>query len=166
MTKLVEGNYPNFRQVIPDSFARSVAIPRLPFADALNRVSMVVSENSSAVKLSFSAGQLVLSASSVEYGEASEPVDVSFEGENVEISFNPVFFSDPLKYLDCDQLIIQFNANFDHPTATGAAEHYVVQGESGEHHLAVADHLAFQEHTLLGLVLPVQNTRYGVLCSV
>jgi DNA polymerase-3 subunit beta len=45
----------------------------------------------------------------VEYGEASEPVDVSFEGENVEISFNPVFFSDPLKYLDCDQLIIQFN---------------------------------------------------------
>ena len=109
MTKLVEGNYPNSRQVIPDSFARSVAIPRLPFADALNRVSMVVSENSSAVKLSFSAGQLVLSASSVEYGEASEPVDVSFEGENVEISFNPVFFSDPLKYLDCDQLIIQFN---------------------------------------------------------
>jgi DNA polymerase-3 subunit beta len=109
MSKLVEGSYPNFRQVIPDRFASSVAISRLPFADALNRVSMVVSENSSSVKLNFGATQLTLSASSVEYGEASEPVDVSYEGEEINIAFNPVYFSDPLKFLDCDQLIIQFN---------------------------------------------------------
>lgn len=119
MTKLVEGTYPNFRQVIPDNFNRSVAIPRAIFAEALNRVSMVVSDNSASVRLQLNEGQLVVSASSADVGEASEPVDVSYEGDSVTISFNPLFFNEPLKYLDCDQLIMQFKDDYSPVVISG-----------------------------------------------
>lgn len=111
-SKLVEGVYPNYRQVIPAKFAQSVAIPRVAFADALNRVSMVVSESSSAVKLSLKSAELVVSATSTEVGEAEEPLEVSYEGEPLEMAFNPVFFTEPIKHLECDQLIMQFNDEY------------------------------------------------------
>ena len=118
MTKLVEGTYP-FPRVIPENFTRSVAIPRINFSDALNRVSMVVSDSSAAVRLQLSEGQLVVSASSPDVGEASEPVDVSYEGEPVTISFNPLFFNEPLKYLDCDQMIMQFKDDYSPVVISG-----------------------------------------------
>ncbi len=111
-SKLVEGTYPNYRQVIPGEFRSSVAIPRVAFADALNRVSMVVSESSASVRLELDNTTLTVSATSREFGEAKEPVDVSYEGESFASAFNPIFFSDPLRHLECDQLIVQFNDEF------------------------------------------------------
>ena len=111
-SKLVEGTYPNYRQVIPGTFAQSVAIPRLAFAEALNRVSMVISDTSSAVKLSLRTAEMVVSATSHEVGEAKEPVEVSYEGGPLDIAFNPLFFTEPLKNLECDQIIMRFNDEY------------------------------------------------------
>jgi DNA polymerase-3 subunit beta len=123
-SKLVEGTYPNYRQVIPENFTQSVSIPRLVFADALARVSMVVSESSAAVKLELNNTEMVISAFSNEFGEAKEPLDVSYEGAPLDISFNPVFFSDPLRRLECDQLIMQFNDEFS-PIAMSGDEGFM-----------------------------------------
>lgn len=122
MSKLVEGSYPNFRQVIPDQANRSVAtIPRTAFAEVLNRVAMVVSDSGAAVCLQLSEGQLLVSASSADVGDASEPLEVSYEGESVNISFNPLFFHEPLKYLECDQMIMQFKDDFSPVVISGDA---------------------------------------------
>jgi DNA polymerase-3 subunit beta len=124
VSKLVEGTYPNYRQVVPSTFAQSVAIPRVAFADALNRVAMVVSESSAAVKLSLKQAEMVVSAMSAEVGEANEPVDVSYEGEPIALAFNPLFFTEPIKNLECDQLILQFNDEFS-PVAMSGDEGFL-----------------------------------------
>ena len=118
-SKLVEGTYPNYRQVIPASFSRSVTIPREAFAAVLNRVAMVVSESSASVKLRLENAAMTVSAASSEFGEAKEPLEVSYEGEPIEIAFNPVFFSDPLRHLECDQLLLQFNDEYSPVSISG-----------------------------------------------
>ncbi len=110
-SKLAEGTYPNYRSVIPDNFTRKVAMSRVAFADVLNRIALVVSESSGSINLDLSTAQIKVWGRSVEYGEASEPVEVSYDGEPMNIAFNPEFFIEPLKYLECDQMVMKFNDN-------------------------------------------------------
>ncbi|MBT3287058.1 MAG: DNA polymerase III subunit beta [Victivallales bacterium] len=123
-SKLVEGSYPNYRQVIPQSFAHSVAIPRVTFEHVLGRVALVVSDSSASVMMALENGNMSISASSAEVGEAEEPMDVSYEGDRFELSFNPDFFRDPLRELECDQLIMQFNDGFS-PVALAGDEGFI-----------------------------------------
>ena len=118
-SKLVDGNYPNYRQVIPGNFSRSAVIPREAFAAALNRVSMVVSETSASVKMVLENATMTLQAASTEVGDSSEPLEISYEGEPIDIAFNPVFMMDPLRQLECDQVILQFNDRFSPMSISG-----------------------------------------------
>lgn len=111
ISKLAEGSYPNYRSVIPDHFSQKVAMSRVAFADVLNRIALVVSESSGSINLDLSTAQINVWGKSVEYGEASEPIEVSYDGEPMNIAFNPEFFIEPLKYLECDQVIMKFNDN-------------------------------------------------------
>lgn len=113
ISKLAEGTYPNYRSVIPESFTQKVAIPRVAFADVLNRVAMVVSESSASVTFTITAAEMLISAQSAEFGEANEPLDVTLEGAPIKLSFNPGFLLEPLKTLECDQLLIKFNDGFN-----------------------------------------------------
>jgi DNA polymerase III subunit beta len=111
-SKLVDGNYPNYRQVVPAAFAQSVIVPKAELQAVLNRVSMVVSETSASVKLKLEKAQATVSATSSEFGESSEPIEVSYEGKPLQIAFNPGFLIDPLKFLDCEQVVIKFNDEY------------------------------------------------------
>lgn len=118
-TKLVEGAYPNYRQVIPSSFNNSVIVPRNSLSEVLNRVSVVVSDSAASVKFSLAENKLVLSASSVEVGEANEPLELSYQGDDVSISFNPSYLRDPLRNLECDEITVRFNDEFKPVVITG-----------------------------------------------
>ncbi len=118
-SKLVEGSYPNYRQVIPASFSHSAVMPRDELLTVLNRVSMVVSENSASVSLKLENAKMMVSASSVEFGEANEPLQVSYDDQDIEISFNPDFLVDPLRYLEAEQVVIQFNDEFSPISISG-----------------------------------------------
>ena len=107
-TKLVEGNYPNYRQVIPSGFSESISIPREDLGKALTRVSLVLNDNSSSVKMDMKADMVVVSANS-NTDESSEPVMVDYPGTPISISFNPHFIQEPLKYLDCNNIELRFN---------------------------------------------------------
>jgi DNA polymerase-3 subunit beta len=118
-TKLVEGNYPNYRQVIPTSFSKKVEINTASFASALRRVSLVVSESSSFVKMTFNKSSLVLFASSSEFGESKEPIDIEYGGTELNISFNPLFLSEPFKNLDADKVTLQMNDGYSPVAISG-----------------------------------------------
>ena len=118
-SKLVEGTYPNYRQVVPENFTHSVAIPRVLFSEVLTRVAMVVSESSSSVRIKLEPAVMTVSATSNEFGEAEEPLDVSYEGKVFEIAFNPDFFIDPLRQLECDQLFMAFNDEYSPVSLSG-----------------------------------------------
>lgn len=119
VSKLVEGSYPNYRQVIPDSFSKSAVFPREVFGAVLNRVAMVVSESSSSVNMELKDTQATLSANSAEVGEGNEAFEISYDGEPVEISFNPLFLMDPLKHLESDQVVLQFNDEYSPVSVSG-----------------------------------------------
>ena len=120
-SKLVSGAYPNYRSVIPLNFAREIEIPRALFIDVLKRISMVSTtvDGSESVTLDFTPGQLLISASSSEYGEGNETIDIAYEGEQLVICFNPKFLLDPIKTLACDQFKMRLNDNMTPVELTG-----------------------------------------------
>jgi DNA polymerase-3 subunit beta len=94
ISRLVEGQFPNYEKVIPKENTNVVEIETARFGDALRRVSLLSSEHSRAVRLALAPDRLELSASSPEQGEASEVLEVPYRGEGVRIGFNSRYLLD------------------------------------------------------------------------
>jgi len=108
VSKVVEGNYPNYRQVIPQGTDLHIKINRENLLQNIRRAALVASEKNNSVKMTISNGQLELSSQSAEVGESSVSVAVDYEGPDVTVAFNPVFLMDPLKSLTLDEVIFEF----------------------------------------------------------
>jgi len=107
VSKLVEGTYPNFRQVIPPHCEERVAIEREALLTALRRASLVASDKSTTVKLTFGKNRLEISVTTPEVGEARESLPVNYSGKQLSIAFNPDFLMDPLRNLVKDEVFIE-----------------------------------------------------------
>jgi len=99
VSKLIEGNYPNYKQVIPGQRKERITINREEFLQTVRRVSLLTSESSNSVKLTFRNGCIDVQANSKEIGEANESIVVDYSGEEFAIAFNPGFLMAPLKNL-------------------------------------------------------------------
>lgn len=106
VSKLIEGNYPNYRQVIPSDPEERVRIGRESLLETVRRVSLLSSEKSNSVKLVFGANSLEVTANSPDVGEARESLDVPYEGKAMQIAFNPEFLMAPLRALDGDSILL------------------------------------------------------------
>ncbi|MBX7212168.1 MAG: DNA polymerase III subunit beta [Verrucomicrobiaceae bacterium] len=104
VSKLIEGNYPNYRQVIPGEAKERIALERETLLRAVSRVSLLASEKSNSVKLQFSPGQVEIVASSPEIGEAREALAINYKGPAITIAFNPEFLMAPLRNLTADEV--------------------------------------------------------------
>lgn len=107
ITKLIEGNYPNFRQVIPSEPRHRVAIDRELLAQTVKRISLLSSDRGQSIRLRFADNELTVSSSAPEVGEAREQIAVPFEGEAIQIAFNPDFVLAPLAKLESDEVSIE-----------------------------------------------------------
>ena len=107
VTKLIEGSYPNYRQVIPSETKERVALMREEFLHALRRAEIMTSEKSNSVKLSFGKNKLEITANSPEVGEAKETLAINYKGADVAIAFNPKYMIDPLNALANDEVFIE-----------------------------------------------------------
>jgi len=108
ITKLVDGTFPNFRQVIPSQCEERVSIERESLLTSIRRVSLV-SDKTSSVTLSFEKNQVNISSISAEVGEASESVAIKYSGKAIAIAFNPDFIMDCLRNLTSDEVAIEFS---------------------------------------------------------
>ena len=107
-TKLMEGKYPNFRQVVPvRTNAVRVTLDREAFLGALRRTSLLVSDKVAGVNLNLSANRLEVVAQEAEIGEGRDVIDAKYEGEGLSISFNPEFLMDALKVLTEDEVWLE-----------------------------------------------------------
>ncbi len=104
VSKLIEGNYPNYRQVIPGEAKERVTLERESFLAAVHRVSLLASEKSNSVKLVFSKGNIDIMANTPEVGEARESLAVQYKGKEFSIAFNPEFLMQPLRNLGEDEI--------------------------------------------------------------
>src|SRR5262252_8031359 len=107
VSKLIEGNYPNYRQVIPAETKERVSLVREEFLHALRRAEIMTSEKSNSVKLSFGKNRLEITANSPEVGEAKETLAVNYKGPEMAIAFNPKYMIDPLNALSNDEVFLE-----------------------------------------------------------
>ena len=112
LTKLTDQAYPNFRQVIPQSPDERVALEREALLNAVRRVSLLTSEQSNDVRMTFGKNRLELVTVTPDVGEAREKLPVKYDRKEITISFNSSYLIDPLKALDGDEVYIEFTDEF------------------------------------------------------
>lgn len=94
--RLIEGEFPNYRQVVPKNVGRRLILATEPLSHALRRVSLLSAERSRAVRLHLSEGKLVLSSSNPDLGEAQEELDIDYSGDELAIGFNAKYLLEVL----------------------------------------------------------------------
>jgi DNA polymerase III subunit beta len=109
-TRLIEGPYPNYEQVIPKDNDRSCTVEKDSLAAALRRVGVVASDQTHRVRLQFAAGTLKLSVSTPDLGEAQDEIAVTYDGDPLEIGFNANYLLEVLKYMPTDEVRLTFKA--------------------------------------------------------
>lgn len=107
ISKIVEGNYPNYQQVIPKETHQRIKLERELLLQCVHRAALVSSDKSNTVRLKVSPNLLEITASSPDFGEAHESMAISYDGPEIEVAFNPYFLMDPLKALTKDDVFFE-----------------------------------------------------------
>jgi DNA polymerase III subunit beta len=105
-TRLIEGQFPNFRQLLPESYEHDVRLPRSDFLDVARRVSQLAQRNAP-LRLSFGPGELTVAAETPDVGDAHETMPASFEGEPLEIGFNPEFLKEGIESVEGEEILLR-----------------------------------------------------------
>jgi len=103
-TRLIEGHFPNYEQVIPKEEKIMTSASREELLQAIRRTSLLTSPDSPAIKMDFLKGKILISSRSPNMGEAKEELMADSKGGEVAIGFNPHYLIDALKNLDIDQV--------------------------------------------------------------
>ena len=117
-TRLLGGDFPRYQSLLPNQINSVAELSAGPFAEAVKRVALVAERNT-AVRLSFSPGQLVLEAGTGDEANAVEVIEASFEGDDIQIAFNPQYLLDGLTALDSDVARIAFTESGKPALITG-----------------------------------------------
>ena len=111
-SRTLDGTYPNYRQLIPDGFARSFDVDRRAFISALERIAVLADQHNNVVKVSGDSTSelLQISADAQDVGSGSESLSAEFTGDAVQIAFNVRYVLDGLKVMDSDRIVLRCNA--------------------------------------------------------
>jgi DNA polymerase III subunit beta len=105
-SRLIDGQFPNYRQLLPESYEHELRIAGEELAGVVRRISLMAQKNAP-LRLAFEEGQLTVSAQTPDVGEASEPLPVPFAGEAFEIGFNPDFLRDGLDSVESGDVVLK-----------------------------------------------------------
>ncbi len=105
-TRLIDGQFPNFRQLLPESYDHDVRLPRGEFLEVARRVSQLAQRNAP-LRLSFAEGELTIAASTPDVGDAEETMPAAFDGEALEIGFNPEFLKEGIESVEGDEVVLR-----------------------------------------------------------
>ena len=106
---LIEGQFPNYRRVIPEEQNNSFTVNRLEMLDALRRVSLLVEQKSHRVYLGLSSGTASVYCEESDIGNAREEIPCKYEGEELTIALNYRYLEDPFKVMGGDEICVLFN---------------------------------------------------------
>jgi DNA polymerase-3 subunit beta len=102
-TRRIDGQFPNYRQLLPEAFEQTVMLPRAELLDVVRRVSVMAQRNSP-VRMRFSEGELRVSSQTQDVGEATETLPVGWTADAMEIGFNPEFLREGIESVPSDEL--------------------------------------------------------------
>ncbi len=108
-SRLIEGQFPSHKQLIPESFDHEVRLPREEFLDAARRVSQLAQRNAP-LRLAFADEELTIAAETPEVGDASEAMPAPYSGEALEIAFNPEFLVAGIESVETDEIVVRITS--------------------------------------------------------
>lgn len=106
-TRLIEGDFPNYNQLIPPHYPNRLTVGREPLVDAVRRVRLLVKDATTPVRLALRASGVELSVVSQEVGQAVEELDAKYEGAEVTVGFNPAYLIDGLEATGGDEVVLE-----------------------------------------------------------
>src|SRR6266705_623374 len=109
-SRLIEGPYPNYEQVIPRENDKAATVDKAAMAAALRRMSVVASDQTHRIRLAFAGGAAKFSVQTPDLGEAQDELAVTYEGEPLEIGFNAQYLLEILKFMPTDEVRFTFKA--------------------------------------------------------
>ena len=108
ISKLIEGKFPDYQQVIPSGESSLLEIDKKLFSDSLSRVSVLSSEKYKGVRIVTKGNSLNISANNPEKEQGEENINCKYSGEDVDIAFNVNYLQEILSTLDCDLVEVHF----------------------------------------------------------
>jgi DNA polymerase-3 subunit beta len=105
-SRLIDGQFPNYRQLLPESFEHELRIASSELSDVVRRISLLAQKNAP-LRMSFKPGELLVSAQTPDVGEALESLPVPFQGEPLEIGFNPEFLRAGLEAIEQGDVLVK-----------------------------------------------------------
>jgi len=109
-SRVMEGTYPNYQQVIPKESAKKAVVERTALERALRRVAVLSKDKTNAVKVILQNGSITLHTSSPDIGEGTEELPAQYRGESLTTGFNARYFLDALAVMDGDQVHLEINS--------------------------------------------------------
>jgi DNA polymerase-3 subunit beta len=109
-TRLIEGPYPNYEQVIPKDNDKTCALDKSALASALKRMSVIASDQTHRIKLSFNAGMLKFAVTTPDLGEAADELPINYDGDPLDIGFNAAYLLEILRYMPTEEVKLTFKA--------------------------------------------------------
>jgi len=123
-TRRIDGQFPNYRQLLPEQFEHELALPREELLDVVRRVSLMAQRNSP-LRLRFAEGELTVSAVTQDVGEARESLPAPFSAEALEIGFNAEFLRSGLESIDSESLRFKLISPLRPAVLEGESDDYV-----------------------------------------
>jgi DNA polymerase III subunit beta len=108
-SRLIEGQFPSWRQLIPESFDHEVRLPREELLEVARRISQLAQRNAP-LRFAFAEGELTVAAETPEVGDASEAIPAPYSGEPLEIAFNPQFVTEGIESVDGEELVMKLSS--------------------------------------------------------
>jgi DNA polymerase-3 subunit beta len=108
-SRLIEGQFPSWRQLIPESFEHEVRLPREELLEVARRIGQLAQRNAP-LRFAFAEGELTVAAETPEVGDASESVPAPYSGEPLEIAFNPQFLIEGLESVEGEELVMKLSS--------------------------------------------------------
>jgi DNA polymerase-3 subunit beta len=111
-SRTIDGTYPNYRQLLPETFNRRLVLDRRAFTASLERVAVLADQHNNVVKISSdpAAGQVLIRADAQDVGSGSESLAASIEGDPIDIAFNVRYLLDGLKVMGGSEVVLKCNA--------------------------------------------------------
>jgi len=108
-SRLIDGQFPNYEQVIPAGREKKIALNTQRFLQSLRRVSVLASEKNNMVKLSLMNAKIIVASNTPELGDATDEFDVVYKGEDLQVAYNVKYVIDVLKNIETEETLLEFN---------------------------------------------------------
>ena len=108
-SRLIEGQFPSYRQLLPETFEHEVRLPREELLDVTRRVSQLA-QRTAPLRFAFAEGELTVVAETPDVGDAREAMPAPYDGDPLEIAFNPQFLIEGIESVDTDEVALQLTS--------------------------------------------------------